>query len=629
MPVSGQEMPTLAESRAALLEAIGPAPDITFIRPYGNLGDALIWAGARELLRDRIHREISIEDASSAQGELALISGGGGWSRSYNEFMPELLAIAERRFERVIVLPSTFEVAEDRTRAALERTSATVFAREPESFRRIRGLCRAGLAHDLAFFVDLSAYASPGSGELNAFRLDPERPAGEIPADNVDLPDVAESLESFLEAISRHAVVNTNRAHVMIAAALMGKRVNYSPTDHFKVDALAESSLGDYDVHRIPSAADRPAPVAGRHRPRPGARVSIAVISHDQPDDLAAAVGSATAVGDLAAVTVFDRNSRARTRAALDDIAARHPEVAIRRADSDGGGGAARRLAAELADGEYLLFLRGDMRLADGALERMVSVLDAEPDALAVAPEVVSDGGRAMHCGGWIVADRECVRLEPGTAGSGGAETGWVPPHGTLFRRTALEEIPLASGLDTQLQSLDWCLRAAEARPGSLRRSPGAVVTVAERPAAIPVSGFLPRAAAARRLPAHARFLALHDRLVPGELIALVPELAGADDELRAGAARLLLGLVAHHGHDWLLMEWMNGGLAPLLGDPELITPELRERIDWLERRNEMLSGIESGGWWRLRERTLPIRRAIGGNGAGDGARDANALELP
>ena len=40
------------ESRSKLLRAVGQAPDVTFIRSYGNIGDQLIYAGTRQLLAE-------------------------------------------------------------------------------------------------------------------------------------------------------------------------------------------------------------------------------------------------------------------------------------------------------------------------------------------------------------------------------------------------------------------------------------------------------------------------------------------------------------------------------------------------------------------------------------------------
>lgn len=605
---------SIDESRRNLLDAIGSAPDMTLVRPFGNFGDELIWAGTRELLRGHVYREIGIDHVASASGELAVISGGGAWSRRYNEMMPEALAIAELRFRRVIVLPSSFEVAEDRVRAALEKTNATVFARERESYDQIRGLCRARLAHDCAFFADYSDYGAPGSGELNAFRVDGERlGVRAIPSDNVDISDEAESLDHWMRTIERHAVINTDRAHVMIAAAMMGKEVRFAPSSYFKVEAIADFALGDFNVRPIAGPDDRveaaPSPATSASPDSPS-RVTIAVLSRDRGDQVGSAIESALGDPVDQRVLVLDRNSRPRTRAALREAVESSSQIDFRFSDRDSGEASSVRLATELAGSEYVMFLGDQMRLEPGALESLVEVLDADPSAAAVAPAVTDEKGSVLHCGGWPEVDSATFSVDQTTEGQA-RTTGWVPTKGTLFRRSVLDQLPFADELDLTCQNADWCLRLEAHMPGSLRRCPEAKVSAPTHDATPPGSSLAERALAVRFLPAHAKFLADHDLLVADALLELVPELSDPDGRLNAQAAKLLLAVVEARGTDWTLMEWMNGGLdllldRPVEGEPEL-TEEQRERINWLEARNESLTGIENGGWWKLRGRLLRI----------------------
>lgn len=604
------------ESRRALLEVIGPAPEMTLIRPFGNYGDELIWAGTRELLRGHVYREIGIDQVASAGGELAVLSGGGAWSRRYNEMMPEALAIAELRFERVIVLPSSFEVSEDRVRAALEKSNATVFARERESYEQIRGLCRARLAHDCAFFADYSGYGAAGEGELNAFRVDDERLGiHELPADNVDISDGAHSLDNWLRTIERHSVVNTDRAHVMIAAAMLGKEVRYATSSYFKVESIAKFSLGGFNVAPIAGSDESieavPIRATGASLDSPS-RVTIAVISRDHGEQAVAAIESALDDPEGKRILVLDRNSRPRTRAALHEALERSPLIDIRFSDRDSGEASSVRLATELASSEYVMFLGDQMRLEPGALTALIETLDADPSASAVTPAVVDTDGSVVHCGGWPEVDSETVTVGLSVEREAGA-TGWVPTKGTLFRRSVLDQLPFADELDPICQIVDWCLRVEEQMPGSLRRCPAAKVSAPSRDALPPGTSLAERALAVRSLPAHSKFLAIHGLLAAEPLLELVPELRDPDGGLNVQSARLLLAVVEARGTDWTLMEWMNGGLDLLLDRPVNDEPELSEdqvqHIAWLEARNESLTGIESGGWWKLRGR---LRRIVG-----------------
>jgi hypothetical protein len=248
----------LRRSREQIVRTFGDTNDLVFVRGYGNYGDELIWAGTRNLLLERPHREISPEEIPGASGHTALICGGGAFCHSFHDIMPQVLANAEARFERVILLPSTFDTSVDAVREALQHTKAIVFARERESYRQIQQLCDARLAHDAAFFFDYEPFRQAGSGILHAFRTDSES-LGErpLPPDNDDISVTGGTLENWLRIISRHAVVQTDRAHVMIAAALLGKEVEFVSGRYFKVPAIADYALSDFPVRRLaPSSAD-------------------------------------------------------------------------------------------------------------------------------------------------------------------------------------------------------------------------------------------------------------------------------------------------------------------------------------------------------------------------------------
>ncbi len=252
---------SIEESRRKLLDTIAHVSggkDVTFVRSYGNIGDQLIYAGLRQLLSDVPYREISArKDLGEAKGNTALAAGGGDWCHAFHSFDPHVLPKLEKKFENVILLPTTFDPRVPLVRRVLNNTSAVVFARERQSYRRIRNLCDAELAHDTAFFFDYTPYLRKGKGTLNAYRVDPEtaRPAGTealLPADNNDISMTCESLDEWLWTISRHELIRTDRAHVTIAAVLMGKRVEYRASNYFKVPAIVEFSLeGVPSVRRV------------------------------------------------------------------------------------------------------------------------------------------------------------------------------------------------------------------------------------------------------------------------------------------------------------------------------------------------------------------------------------------
>ncbi len=227
--------PSLSESRNLLLSTIGPGP-IRFVSPGGNTGDRLIDAGAARLLRG-IPR--------SKDAETVVVGGSGGWCRAYHS-MPARVARLESEGHRVIVLPSTFDVEEPTVCTFLDSTSALLFARE------IRSHSDTGLplAHCPSFFYDFRPYRKRGNGTLHAFRTDRESAGDPLPRANIDISRRYLDLDRWLKVISRHSIVRTDRAHVMIAAALMGKHVVVRSNSYFKVDNLAATWLADHDVRR-------------------------------------------------------------------------------------------------------------------------------------------------------------------------------------------------------------------------------------------------------------------------------------------------------------------------------------------------------------------------------------------
>lgn len=638
------ERSAVERSREAILEEIGDPPDLTVVRVGGDLGDDLIWAGTSALLADRIYTETDLGGLCAASGHTVLLSGSGAFCRSYHELMPRALAVAELRFERVLVLPSSFDPSEDEVREALARTGATVFARERESYARIRSLCDARLAHDCSFLFDFSPYARAGEGTLNAFRTDREA-AGTMPPPfgNVDISSTASSLEEWLATIAAHELIRTDRAHVMIAAALMGKQVEFAPGPYHKVGGIAEYALAGYPVRPIAEPTKRragAAPRAAASSLSDHVRVTAVVLTRDRPALVLRAIDSLQANRTSPHTLVVDNNSAPAAAAALVEECAERDRVFLHRSDRNLRCAGGRLLGSTLAQGELVMFIDDDAELCPGALDVMVAELDAHPEAGAVTATVQRPDGVVHHSGGslrvyggvaefsLIGADRAPEELPP----SGHAD--WVPGTAVLIRRALLTEFPL----DPQMTSAyyednEWCYRVALARPGCFRRSREAVAVHHLTPRLRPGRDFVARSAAIDLLRGHARFYERHRLLLGIGLSQLVPELCDAGGEWDQPAARLLMELVLAKGGDWVFMEWINGGLDVLLRararliEAGVKQEELERRLAWAESdlaaqrqaiaaqdehvaalliRHGQLVAIEQGGWWRLRGRMQP-----------------------
>jgi hypothetical protein len=296
-----------------------------------------------------------------------------------------------------------------------------------------------------------------------------------------------------------------------------------------------------------------------------------------------------------------------------------------------------------------------------GALEHLIGELDAHPEAGAVAATVVTPDGLIAHSGGSCDIRAEIVtfsligsgrRFAPGVVPPSGPAD-WVPGTALLVRRELLEEFPLDDGMAAYYEDNEWCHRVARARTGVFRRSAEAVVLHQLTPKRPDGPSFAARALAVELLAAHAHFYERHGLLMGPWLFHLVPELIAADGTRDLACARLLMELIGAKGADWFLAAWMNGELTGLIDshrraveleatqrtlrevrdeldltwhvltgartELEDAHAELRrlageissrdETITWLHYRHETLSNIEQGGWWRLRERLLPLLR--------------------
>jgi hypothetical protein len=243
----------LRENAKLLMDAVGdPSGGVTFLRPWGNRGDDLIYAGIRNLLRDYPYTECDIRKLDEApRTRTAILSGGASWCKPFH-LIAEMFPAVEARYSRVIIFPTSFDPEEPIVREVLSRTKAVVFAREPESYERIRHLCDARLAHDTAFFFDFTPYqAGFHGGVLNAFRVDAEASGAPVPEPNRDVSLDCATLDEWLWTISRYDLIRTDRAHVIIAAAMFGRRVEYRPSSYHKVPAIVNHSVASSLVTRI------------------------------------------------------------------------------------------------------------------------------------------------------------------------------------------------------------------------------------------------------------------------------------------------------------------------------------------------------------------------------------------
>lgn len=247
-------------------------------RPGGNSGDLLIYKGLELYLETNGYQ---IVDAPSDATRI-LIQGGGNFDDVWGCGLELFVRLAHESPEtEIIVAPNTFRFARTDFAAVVRSLKQRVhlFAREPHSYARLRALefpntvsvyhadDTAFLLEGTEFLTDLRArcteeyvlrafrtdvesvhYPFPPTWHTNTFldALGTRYVRCRTPRDSRDIS--LEDFDIFLDAIVSASEVHTDRLHVGILGALLGKRVFLSKTRFEKVDGVYQESL-----HRYPN----------------------------------------------------------------------------------------------------------------------------------------------------------------------------------------------------------------------------------------------------------------------------------------------------------------------------------------------------------------------------------------
>jgi hypothetical protein len=266
---------------AQLLDSLRSQP-VWYCANPGNAGDALIASATRQLLRRFDLRVREVRDTETVpDGQLILYGGGGNLVPAYAE-AARFLARHHEKARRLVVLPHTIRGHEDLL--ADLGPNVTLLCRDLPSLEWVRvhaPRAVTGLAPDLALSVRpwrlwlragrtlLRALATrpearrlltssrrtlPGpDGLLRVFRADLESVEGnnrrehdlglllETDVHDPVLCDLASSL--YLWKVWRSRRVATDRLHVAIAAALVGRPAELSDNTYGKNRAVWEASL--------------------------------------------------------------------------------------------------------------------------------------------------------------------------------------------------------------------------------------------------------------------------------------------------------------------------------------------------------------------------------------------------
>lgn len=260
---------------------------VYFYPNRGNAGDSVI-ACATYRLFDRLGvAYTTIEDWRnfSSSDKLIVYGGGGNLVDAYKDAR-QFIELHHRHAKRLVVFPHSVHGHEDLLRDL--GGNVEILCREAVSFEYLRSEAphvKSRLFYDLAFTLSVDSILHDrldipsGSlrkrwwrdvrkdwrwrlqtpeqfrrGVLNAFRTDNEKQIERVPMSNFDVSKkfafdsfgvlaVNYVTKRFFQFINRFSLVRTDRLHVCIAAALLGKEVEFYANRYHKCEAVWEHSF--------------------------------------------------------------------------------------------------------------------------------------------------------------------------------------------------------------------------------------------------------------------------------------------------------------------------------------------------------------------------------------------------
>jgi hypothetical protein len=232
----------------------------------GNVGDGLIREGTQHLLdyaslpREPVSIDLRIPDSMS---KTLLVRGCGGFDQHFHAFMPNVVLRAAPLYRRVVILPSSFDPSQAVVHQCLNQPNVFAIARELQSFAALAPFGRRLAVMDCAIFhrrfnsPDATISRSHSAqGMLLVLRGDKGSPLVKRslqpnPAINDDISSSSISVDRWLDRIAAAEAVVTDRLHVAVAAALLGKKLFIIDPYDNKLSSYLAFAFGDSFAERI------------------------------------------------------------------------------------------------------------------------------------------------------------------------------------------------------------------------------------------------------------------------------------------------------------------------------------------------------------------------------------------
>ena len=192
--------------------------------------------------------------SGAGDGGTLVVPGSGAFVRQW-QWLPGLICGACERFERVVVLPSSYDPTVPVVARALAEPNVYPFAREPVSYRAIKDFGRAVLAFDPALYAwdfvlrPRSDSVDSDKRGLVSLRTD----AGSVlhrarlvvhPERKDELSVSASNLDAFLERIRTADRVVTDRLQVVVASIMTGTSVDYVDPYDREISSYLDFTFG-------------------------------------------------------------------------------------------------------------------------------------------------------------------------------------------------------------------------------------------------------------------------------------------------------------------------------------------------------------------------------------------------
>jgi exopolysaccharide biosynthesis predicted pyruvyltransferase EpsI len=274
------------------LDSLKKYERVYFCPNPGNAGDSLLAHVTYELFDEYNIKYQILKEQGFNPTDKILLYGGGGNLVPYYPHARNFILKYHHLVKKLIILPHSIDGNEDLLKKMNENVD--IITREEVTYNHVKkNALRANvfLADDLGFSLNVEKIVSKiprfslhlvnlklpvrillqGNYTemkhrarklfqnekkyfLNCFRTDQEKSDIDIPSDNVDLSSIfsygVDSKEKafyvcyrLLNFINSYEEIRTNRLHVAIAGALLGKEVKLYSNSYYKCEAVYEFSI--------------------------------------------------------------------------------------------------------------------------------------------------------------------------------------------------------------------------------------------------------------------------------------------------------------------------------------------------------------------------------------------------